>query len=349
MRFDPAPAPHLPASRRVSDVMLPVAAALVPAALVHGWYFGPGLFLNLIVAIAAALGGEAIALRAAAKPIRPFAGDGSALVTAVLIAFCVPPMTPAWVTAAGTLFAIVVAKHAYGGLGYNVFNPAMAGYAMLLIAFPAQMAGFPGPQGASGAVPGGADSVWRVFFAADLRTALAAVDAVTTATPLDTLKSGLGQMQMVSEITADGRREGIFSSLHGRGWDAVSLAYLAGGMWLWFRGIISWHAPAGVLASVLVLSAVFHGADADAHAGPLFHLLAPSTMLCTFFIVTDPVSGATSPRGRLVFGLGTGAMAFAIRTWAGYPDGIAFAVLLLNLLVPIIDRYTRPRVYGHAR
>lgn len=348
MRFETAPAPHLSAERRVRDVMLPVAAALVPAALAHLWAFGPGLIVNLLVAVAAALAAEALALTAAGRTPGRHLGDGSALVTAVLLAFCVPPLTPAWVTAAGALFAVLVAKHAFGGLGCNPFNPAMAGYAMLLVAFPAQLAGFPLPAGAPGAsVPSVTDTL-TVAAAADLQPALAAVDAVTAATPLDRLKTGLGERQMVSEVLAGGQAAGVMSALHGRGWDLVSLALIAGGAFLLVRRIITWHVPVGVLLGMLLPALATSGADPELWGGPLFHLLAPSTMLCAFFIATDPVSGATSPRGRLVFGIGTGALAFAIRSFAGYPDGIAFAVLLMNLLVPVIDRCTRPRVYGHA-
>jgi electron transport complex protein RnfD len=357
MRFDTGSPPHGVSSRSVRGVMLLVVVALFPAIIAHSWHFGAGIILNLAIAVLTAAIAEALALAVARKCVNRHLGDGSALVTAALIALCLPPLTPAWVTISGTLFAILIAKHAFGGLGYNPFNPAMAGYAMLLIAFPAQLSGYPA---AAGSEPGAADThaVLTVAMSPDLQRSLSrlsnerpsgqAHDAITRATPLDAMQSALGQRRMVSEVLTDIETSRTFSRWHGRGWDWISAALLLGGVFLLGTRVVPWQAPAGMLIGITLPALLFHVGDADHYPGAAFHLGAPSTMLAAFFIVTDPVSGATSPRGRLVFGLLTGLLAWTIRTVGAYPDGVAFAVLLANLTVPLLDRLTRPRVYGHG-
>ncbi len=343
MRFETAPAPHLVPTRSVIAVMAPVSAALLPAALVHLWCFGPGLLLNLTTTIAVALASEALCMRwlGNARTWQGPWGDGSALVTAVLIAFCLPPLTPLWVSASASAIAIVLGKQLFGGLGRNAFNPAMVGYAAVLLAFPAQLAGYPALDDGAPAAATLAQSL-TVFFGG-LPPELDAVDALTGATPLDRLQSGLGQKMMVSEI----RAEGGFNLAYGRAWDYLSIAILAGGIWLLAQRIITWHAPMGMLSGVLLCAGVLVAAAPDQQAGALFHLAVPSTMLGAFFIVTDPVSGATSPPGRFLFGAGVGLLAVLIRSHGAYPDGVAYAVLAMNLGVPLIDRWTRPRVVGH--
>jgi electron transport complex protein RnfD len=276
------------------------------------------------------------------RPIKPFLMDGSAAVTGVLLGLTLPPLAPWWIPVTGTAFAIIIAKQLFGGLGYNPFNPAMVGYAMLLISFPRQMTMWMEPLLLNHYQPGFADTLSYAFsgaFAGDT-----GIDAVTMATPLDTLKTQLRLNHGVEQIMA---ANPLFGSLGGKGWEWVNMGFLAGGLWLLYKKIITWHIPAAVLAAMAVMATVFHLAAPHAYASPLFHLASGATMLGAFFIATDPVTASTTPRGRLLYGIGIGVLIYVIRTWGGYPDGVAFAVLLMNMVVPTIDYYTQPRVFGH--
>jgi electron transport complex protein RnfD len=317
LQFQVAAPPHVIAGFTVPRVMFQVLLALVPFAVVHVWLFGPALLLQLGAAAVTALGCEALALRLRGRPVPRFLRDGSVLVTAALLAVSVPPLLPWWLTAFGTAVAVLLGKHAYGGLGQNPFNPAMVGYAVLLVSFPVEMTRWP--------VPG---PEW---------------DAVTGATALDALRTGLAQSYTMQEILADP----AFGRMGAAGGEWLNLAALLGGTYLLLRRVIRWQIPLAMLAGLALPAAVMHAIDPGAHAGALFHLASGATMLGAFFIATDPVSAATSDRGRLYFGVGVGVLTWIIRSWGGYPDGVAFAVLLMNLAVPLLDRYTVPRIHGH--
>lgn len=336
--------PHMRPLLSVPIVMRRVLYALVPAALCHVWFFGSGLVINFAWCLAAALLAEAAVLKLRQRPVRAALSDGSAVLTAALLAFSIPPLTPWWVPAAGGACAIVLAKQLYGGLGKNLFNPAMVGYAVLLLSFPVEMTQWLPPK------MGDMDYTGLGLFAqigysltgnlpADL-----GLDALTRATPLDIAKEGLRAMQTFSEVRANS----LFGDFGGRGWEWVANFTLLGGLYLLYAGIIRWHIPVAVLAGLMVPSVVFHLIDTNGFASPAFHLFSGATMLGAFFIATDPVSAAATARGRLIYGASIGLLTFAIRTWGGYPDGFAFAVLLMNAAVPLIDRYTRPRAFGHG-
>lgn len=340
-----SPAPHVVTQNSVGRVMRIVVYALVPAIAVHVMFFGPGLLVQLTLAVITALASEAAALRLRGLPLRQFLTDGSAIITAVLIALCLPPLAPWWLVVSGTAFAILLAKHLYGGLGSNPFNPAMVGYAVLLVSFPAQLTQWLPPQIA------GLQTV-ELGFGDTLRTILSgalpahlAWDAVTSPTPLNALRTNLAAGRTMQEAVSSP----VFGMLGGRGWDWINLATLAGGVWLLAMRIIRWHVPVAMLAGICIPAALMYSIDPGAYPDPLFHLTAGASMLGAFFIATDPISSATSHRGRLIYGAGIGLITYVIRTWGGYPDGVAFAVLLMNLAVPLIDRYTVPRIYGHER
>jgi electron transport complex protein RnfD len=167
------------------------------------------------------------------------------------------------------------------------------------------------------------------------------------ATPLDNLKTGVGLGETVSAVKAANPL--VFSRLSGVGWDWVNMAFLFGGLWLVYKRVAAWQIPAGFLAALALMATVFWLVDNERFASPLFHLFSGAAMLGAFFIATDPVSAATTPRGRLIYGAGIGVLTYVIRTWGGYPDGVAFAVLLMNMAVPTIDYYTQPRVFGEGR
>jgi electron transport complex protein RnfD len=229
-------------------------------------------------------------------------------------------------------FAIVVAKHLYGGLGQNIFNPAMVGYAVLIVSFPVQMTHWAGPLELTSAHLSLAQSATVIFGGDVPKTTL---DAVTMATPLDSLRTGLLRQLTVDEVMT----EPIFGRFGGTGFEWLAAAFLLGGLVLWALRIISWHVPLTYLAGVWLTAGFLHFYDAGRFGAPWFHLFAPSVMLGAFFIATDPVTGATTPRGKLIFGLGAGFLTMAIRTWGGFPDGVAFAILLMNLCAPLIDQY----------
>ena len=327
----------------VSTVMLKVLLALGLAIAVYAIYFGPAILVSITLAATTAIACEAGMLRIRNYPIRPYLLDGSALVTAVLLALSMPPLAPWWLIVGGTAFAIIVAKHLYGGLGSNLFNPAMAGYAIMLVSFPAQMTQWPAVDMLAHAHLTFGDTL-RYIFGGVLPSGTT-LDAVTMATPLDLLKTNLKLGHTVNEIT----QSPVYGYLGGKGSEMVALCYLAGGIFLWQQRIITWHIPLAFLAGLFAAALWFHVYDGDRYVAPWFHLMSGGAMLGAFFIVTDPVTGATTPTGKLIFGAMIGLLTYLIRTFGGYPDGIAFAVLIMNMCVPLIDAYTQPRVFGHTQ
>lgn len=326
--------PHATGNQRTQRVMLQVLLATVPAVLALTWLFGIGTLVNLLWASLVALGCEAAILAIRKRPITFYLKDGSALVTAVLLALALPPYAPWWLTLIAVGFAIIFGKQLYGGLGQNPFNPAMLGYVVVLISFPLPMTTWPAPH--SVGMLAGIEHIWGLA---------SLPDGWSQATALDSLK--LNKSLTVDELWAQNPAFGRFG---GQGLEWVNLAFLLGGLYLLKQKLISWHAPVGMLAALAVMSLLFwNGSGSDSNGSPLFHLLTGATMLGAFFIVTDPVSGATSQLGRIIFGAGVGVLVYIIRTWGGYPDGMAFAVLLMNLTAPTIDYYSRPRTYGHRK
>ncbi|MDX1380985.1 MAG: electron transport complex subunit RsxD [Xanthomonadales bacterium] len=342
-RFDTGGAPHYPPPTTVAGVMRQVLFALAPAIAAHAWYFGPGILVQIAVASGFALAFEAAMLRLRRKPLGLFLGDFSAVVTAVLFALCVPPLAPWWIAATGMFFAIVVAKHLYGGLGHNPFNPAMVGYVVALISFPVAMTSWLLPAPLAEFQPGLGDTLFSI--ATGNAPAGLSWDTVTGATPLDSLRTGVAIGRMVSEV----RQAPIFGDFGGLGWEWIANWYALGGFYLLWRRIITWHVPVTMIGSVLVLGTAAWLMDPGSNPAPLQHVFSGALIVGAFFIATDPVSGCTSPRGRMLFGAGVGVITLVIRRWGGYPDGVAFAVLLMNMAAPLIDRYTRPRIFGHAQ
>lgn len=345
MQFKTSSPPYLAPAKDVPYVMGHVLLALLPATLAYVWFFGFGIVYNMLVATATAVGCEAATLHLRGKAVRDTLMDGSAVVTAVLLAFALPPITPWWVTAIGAGFAIVFAKQLFGGLGFNPFNPAMAGYVVVLVSFPTEMTAWLPPRLAelSDFAPGPLDTLVGTL-TGRLPDGVT-WDSVTMATPLDHVRTGMAQMYTMNEIRAGA----VFGTFGGRGWEWIGNFTALGGFWLLYKGIIRWHIPVGVLAGLMGSAVIFYGIDPGHFTSPTFHLFGGAAILGAFFIATDPVSAATSPRGRIMFGLGIGILTYVIRAWGGYPDGIAFAVLLMNMAVPAIDHFTRPRVFGQAR
>jgi electron transport complex protein RnfD len=335
--------PYITGNTTVSAIMFKVLLALVPGIVAYAWLFGSGILITLALASVTALASEALMLRLRRRPIMPFLSDNSALVTAWLLALALPPLAPWWLVVVGTMFAIVVAKQLYGGLGYNPFNPAMIGYAVLLISFPVIMTQWPAPLELAQARLSFADQLAYIF--GRVLPAGVQLDAISTATPLDYLKTQLKLDHAMTDIVS----APVFGVFGAKGSEIVAGAYLLGGLYLIQQRIITWHIPVALLGGLAAISGLFYVIDPQHHASPMFHLLGGAAMLGAFFIATDPVSGPTTPTGKLIFAASIGVLTWVIRSYGGYPDGVAFAVLLMNLCVPLIDAYTQPRVFGHGK
>jgi electron transport complex protein RnfD len=312
---------------RLQQAMKLVLLAVLPGLLVQFWLYGWGVLINLILCMTSALIVEAGVARLRRQPLHPSLSDGSAMVSAALLAAALPAYCPWWLTTTAIASGLLFGKHLYGGIGKNPFNPAMLGFALVMVTFPQPMTLWPAH---------GMDllaAVQQVFNPAQ------APDAWVQATALDSLR--INKSLTMDELFASNPAFGRFG---GRGVEWINLAFLSGGLFLLQRRVIAWHAPVGMLASLFVVSMLcWNGSGSDSHGSPLFHLLSGATMLGAFFIITEPVSGAKSAPARLLFGIGVGLLTYLIRTWGGYPDGLAFAVLLMNLGVPALERFAARR------
>ena len=323
-----------------------VLLASIPGVLALTLSFGVGTLINIVLCSAFCVGFESSVLYLRKRPVAFYLKDYSAVVTAILLGIALPPYAPWWLLVVGCFFAIVIAKQLYGGLGYNPFNPAMVAYVVLLISFPIEMTRWALDAQSladSLSLPNLVQALQWVFVG---HTELL-IDAYTAATPLDVLKQNNSQ-------TLDALYLNETTFTHGRwagsGWELANLGFLAGGIFLLYKKVFTWHAPLSMLAAIVVLSSLFYdGGSSTSPGSPLFHLLSGATMLGAFFIVTDPVSSAVSNKGRAIYGACIGALVFIIRAWGNYPDAVAFAVLLMNFAAPFIDYYTLPRTYGHEK
>lgn len=340
--------PHATKPGDTGAVMRCVLMATVPGLVALTLYFGIGSIINVILACFFGLAFESMALAVRKRPIAFYLKDFSAIVTAVLLALALPPYAPWWLIAVGMFFSIIVAKHLYGGLGFNPFNPAMVGYVVLLISFPLEMTMWAAPAeviGEAGSLPSIGDALNKVFLGVEFVSG--SLDGYTAATPLDVLRQNnsllLTDLYETNPAFSDAKWAGT-------GWEWINLMFLAGGAYLLYRRVFTWHAPVSMLVSLGLLAAIFYdGGSSASHGSPLFHWLTGATMLGAFFIVTDPVTSAVSIRGRIIYGALIGLVIFVIRSWGNYPDGMAFAVLLMNFAAPFIDYYTQPRTYGHKK
>ena len=333
--------PYIQSNDNVSRMMLAVIYALIPGTLVYIHFFGWGVLINIMAAVITALICEVTILKIRHRPIKPFIYDGTAVLTAILLALALPTLTPWWLAALGAAFAIIIAKHLYGGMGYNPFNPAMVGYAMLLIAFPKEMTAW---------IP--AETHGLTFFNTlnyslfETLPAGMSYDALTMATPLDSIKTQLSLGYTLDEIHQN--NASLFGHIAGYGWEWINIMFLIGGLILISIKIISWHIPVAMLGALAFMAMIFNFSDAGSYPPVSFHLFGGAAMLGAFFIATDPVTAAASNKGRLIYGAGIGIFIYIIRTWGGYPDAIAFSVLLMNMAVPMIDYYYKPRVFGSS-
>ncbi|WP_044177054.1 electron transport complex subunit RsxD [Phytobacter massiliensis] len=349
MVFRIASSPYTHNQRQTSRIMLLVVLATLPGIAAQFWFFGWGTLIQLILGIISALAAEALVLRLRKQQVSAILADNSALLTGLLLAISIPPFAPWWMVVLSTVFAVIIAKQLYGGLGHNPFNPAMIGYVVLLISFPVQMTSWLPPFEIARTVPGLSDAVQIIFSGhaaagQTMDSLRMGIDGVSQATPLDTFKTSLHAGHPAAEIMQYPIYGGVLAGL---GWQWVNIGYLLGGLLLLRTGAIRWHIPVSFLLTLALCATLGWLLSPQTLVTPQIHLLSGATMLGAFFILTDPVTASTTNKGRLLFGALAGLLVWLIRSFGGYPDGVAFAVLLANITVPLIDYFTRPRVYGH--
>ncbi len=321
-----SPSPHVSGNQSVKRIMYGVILALMPAYIISIVFFGIGAFIVTTTAIISCLLFEYLIQRFILKT-KPTITDGSAILTGLLLAFNVPSNLPIALVVIGSLVAIGVGKMSYGGLGQNVFNPALVGRVFLLISFPVQMTSYPIPQG--------------------IKTGY--LDALTGATMLGQLKESLKAGQKIPDIIDDlpaDVLETFLGQMKGSMGEISALALLIGFGFMLYRKIITWHIPVIIMATVTIFTGTLHLANPDQYASPLFHLFTGGLMLGSIFMATDMVTSPMHPRGMAIFAVGIGVITVLIRIFGAYPEGISFAILIMNAFVPIINRYVKPKRFG---
>ncbi len=316
--------PHVHSGTDVQRIMRDVILALLPGLLVGFFYFGLDAVRVTALAVAGCLLAE-WAMNRALKRDNTL-GDLSAVLTGVLLAMNLPSGSPWWMVLVGSLVAIILGKAIYGGLGFNPFNPALVARVFLLISFPVQMTRWVVPAG-----PG------------------TKLDALTGATPLGLAKEAASLGKPLAEADLPSSAQMLLGNMGGSFGEVSAGALLLGGLFLIWRGHIRWQIPVGFIGTVVLVTGIAHAAAPDRYLSPLIHVLAGGLMLGAFFMATDMVTSPVTRRGMLIFGVGCGLLTAIIRLWGGYPEGVSFAILLMNAATPLIDRYTRPRVFGGQR
>lgn len=317
--------PHIHGDSTIQKIMWGVVIALAPVLLVSIWYFGIGAILITAIAVVSCILTEYLIQRYFLKE-EPTLSDGSAVITGLLLAMNVPSNLPWWMVIIGSIIAIAVAKMSFGGLGKNPFNPALVGRVFLLISFPVAMTSWPLP----------------------LQNRFVLTDAVTGPTSLGVIKEGLGKGDSLSSLMekVPSYADMMIGNMGGSLGEVSALAILLGGIFMIFRRIITWHIPVSYILTVFVFAGILHLADPGQFIDPLFHLLAGGLMLGAVFMATDMVTSPMSKTGMLVFGFGCGVLTMLIRVWGAYPEGVSFAILIMNAFVPLINKGFKPNRFG---
>ena len=347
MAFINSSSPYQSIPLNTAQIMRIVILCLLPGILLQSYFFGFANLVQIIIASTVALLSEAFVLKLRQRPILSTLNDGSAILTAILLAIAIPPLAPWWIIVIGTSFAIIFIKQLYGGLGQNLFNPAMAAYVLLLISFPLQMTAWIPAQSLQPFSTSLLDQINAIFtgFTLDgysVKQLSINIDGLTMATPLDSTRNALHSGQTIKEILNS-------TAYHLSSWQAIrwiNIGFLLGGAILLYKRIIQWQIPLSFLVAMIVFSSIAFIIDPELNISPLFHLFSGATMLGAFFILTDPVSAAATVKGRILYGSLIALIVVIIRNMGGYPDAVAFAVLLGNMCVPLIDSFTKPKIYG---
>lgn len=338
LNLQPVAAPHAQTGESVSAVMLKVMAALAPATLYAFWLYGSPSFWLWLITIASAAGGEAVCLRMAGRPVGPVLRDGSAILTGWLLAVSLPPWAPWWIGFVGGVFSTTLGKQVFGGIGNNLFNPAMIARVALLVSFPVQMTYWVIPAHAPGLFEG-------LQITLGLQTL---PDGISSASLLGFAKTDMARGVDLLHTTLPTHSFAWSGARIGSMGETAGGLILLGGLALMALRIISWHIPVAMLAAIAIPAALGHSANPARYLDVQTHLLSGGALLGAFFIATDYVTSPNTRTGQLVFGAGVGLITWIIRTYGGYPEGVAFAVLLMNALTPAIDRLVKPRIYGRT-
>jgi Na+-translocating ferredoxin:NAD+ oxidoreductase subunit D len=368
-RFELAMSPHVGSDQTTRKIMFDVIIALLPALAAATWFFGPRALLIVFISAATAVLAEYLCLKFMKRPVR-FALDGSAVVTGILLAYNLPSGVPLWLPVIGTAFAIAVGKQAFGGLGHNIVNPALLGRAFLVASFPVLMtAGWTAPE----EWRNGAGNSWDANgIVLEEMSTIPSADAISGATPLNVLKqtfdldessqtelqegntseAGILEARAVAIRSALSSGSTYLNLLIGRRGGCLGetsvILLIVGAIYLIIRGVLELRLPISYLGTVAFFAWVF-GGSGWFNGDPIFHVLAGGVVLGGIFMVSDMVTTPVTPKGRVIFGIGAGLITMVIRRWGGYPEGCSYSILLMNLTTPLIDRYTRPKVFGEVK
>lgn len=322
-----SPSPHVYEDTTVKRLMLDVVIAMLPALAISIYFFGMGAIIVTLTAVVSCLAFEWLIQKYMLKQ-EPSITDGSALVTGILLAFNVPTNLPIGIIIIGSLVAIGVGKMSFGGLGNNPFNPALVGRVFLLISFPVKMTSWPVPTGFSNSY----------------------TDAVTGATPLGVMKEGIGAGESVSAIMdkLPSHMEMFYGRMGGSMGEIAAAALLLGFAYLLIRKVITWHIPVSIIATITIFTGILWLINPESNADPLFHLLTGGVMLGAIFMATDYVTSPMSVKGMWIYGIGIGLITVLIRVFGSYPEGVSFAILIMNAFVPLINSYIKPKRFGEV-
>ncbi len=317
-----SPSPHIHSGDSTQKIMYRVVYAMIPALLWSVFVFGLDALRVTLIAVVACLAFEYIIQKYLLK-IKPMITDGSALVTGILLAFNVPSNIPWWIIIIGSLAAIGIGKLSFGGLGNNIFNPALVGRVFMLISFPVQMTSWP-VNGQSG------------------------IDAITSATPLSIIKEGITNGTPIFEITQKlpTTFDMLLGNIGGSLGEISALLLILGGLYMLFTKVITWHIPVSIIATVAFVAAIFWFANPAVYINPVYHVLTGGLMLGAIFMATDMVSSPMNPKGQIIYGVGIGLITISIRMFGAYPEGISFAILIMNAVTPLINTYVKPKRFG---
>ena len=320
-----SPSPHQQSAETTRKLMFGVVIALAPALAASVYFFGTGAIIVTLVSVLACVATEYLIQKFILKT-KPSVSDGSAVVTGLLLAFNVPSNLPVYIIIIGAIISIGVAKMTFGGLGSNPFNPALVGRVFLLISFPVQMTSWPVPSG--------------------FKTGY--LDAVTGATPLGIMSEGIKNGETVTALMekVPSHMQLFYGYMGGSMGEIAAVALILGGLYMIYRKIIAWHIPVSILLTVAIFTGILWGVDPTKYADPLFHLLTGGIMLGAIFMATDYVTSPMTAKGMIIYGIGIGVITVLIRTWGAYPEGVSFAILIMNAFVPLLNMYIKPKRFG---
>lgn len=336
-----APSPHIHSGNKTSKLMIGVLIALLPTMVVSTIFYGWAAIYITAVAVASCIGFEWLIGKFLMK--RPSTiSDGSAILTGVLLSFNLPASVPAWVVILGSLFAIGIAKMSYGGLGRNLFNPALAGRVFLLISFPAMMTTFPLSLRNTPLD----NQVIKPFV---IETNFLSTDAVSGATPLAQARESVAQGGTIDQsINQISIKEMLLGNKTGSYGEVATLALLLGFLYMLYKKIITWHIPISILASMFIFSGILWFIDPLHNINPVFQLLTGGALLGAIFMATDYVTSPMTKVGMLIYGVMIGVITIVIRTWGDYPEGISFAILIMNAATPLLNKI-KSKKFGEKR